>query len=146
MPKSPTLAKGVVTGAPEKKYFTLAEARSSLPLVRRIVADIQETQNQRVQMHVQISNPMHELSQQEVQDARRAFDQFTRRLEALVRELKQVGADLKDPARGLTDFPCLHEGREVLLCWKADEKTIDHWHEANAGFSARQPASQLRQK
>lgn len=146
MPKSPTLVRGAATGRPDKKYFTLAEARSTLPLVRRIVADIQETQVQRVHLHVQVTNPMHELSQQELQDTRAAFERCTRRLEALVRELKQVGPDLKDPARGLIDFPCLHEGREVLLCWKADEKTIDHWHELDAGFSGRHPVAQLKQK
>ena len=48
-----------------------------------------------------------------------------------------IGVDLKDPSRALLDFPALHEGREILLCWKADEETITHWHETAAGIAGR---------
>jgi hypothetical protein len=40
----------------------------------------------------------------------------------------------------LIDFPCLRDGRVVLLCWKADEgDSIEWWHDVEAGFAGRQP-------
>ena len=66
------------------------------------------------------------------------FERATNRLEKLIGELHVIGVELKDPSRALLDFPAMHEGREVLLCWMADEETITHWHEIQAGFAGRQ--------
>ena len=49
------------------------------------------------------------------------------------------GILLKDPDRGLVDFPVLREGREVYLCWLLGETTIEFWHDIDAGFAGRQP-------
>jgi len=49
------------------------------------------------------------------------------------------GIELKDISRGLIDFPCLRDGRLVLLCWQLGEpESIEWWHEAEAGFAGRQ--------
>ena len=126
-----------------KKYFTLAEAKRALALVRRIAADIQETQAQRLKLHAEISGGRAQLSsvQQDRLEAR--FEQATQRLEELVEEISRVGVELKDPSRALLDFPCVHEGREISLCWKADEPTILHWHELDGGFAGRKPIALL---
>lgn len=55
-------------------------------------------------------------------------------------EIHELGVQLKDYTRGLIDFPCLREGRIVLLCWQfGDGNKIKWWHETNAGFAGRQP-------
>ncbi len=55
-------------------------------------------------------------------------------------ELHEMGVQLKDYSRGLIDFPCLKDGRIVLLCWQLGEADkIEWWHELEAGFSGRQP-------
>jgi hypothetical protein len=59
-------------------------------------------------------------------------------LRARLDELQRIGAELKDIDMGLLDFPCLHEGRVVDLCWMVSEPAIDHWHERDAGFAGRQ--------
>ncbi|HVX85455.1 MAG TPA: DUF2203 domain-containing protein [Phycisphaerae bacterium] len=126
-----------------KKYFTLDEASRALPLVKRIAADIQRTQAQRLRIHAELSVGLSDLSPRRQADLQSDFDRATDRLESLIEELTQIGVDLKDPSRALLDFPCLHEGREVLLCWKADEETITHWHEVDGGFAGRKPVCHL---
>jgi hypothetical protein len=66
-------------------------------------------------------------------------------MQEYVDELAKLGVDLKDPETGLVDFPCFHQGREVSLCWRLGEEKVEHWHEVQAGFSKRQPASLLEE-
>jgi len=54
-------------------------------------------------------------------------------------ELGDEGIQLKDIERGLIDFPCMRNGRIVLLCWQlGEDEVIEWWHEAEAGFNGRQ--------
>jgi hypothetical protein len=54
-------------------------------------------------------------------------------------EIDATGVQVKDLDRGLLDFPCLVDGRTVLLCWKLGEKGITHWHGVDEGFAGRKP-------
>jgi hypothetical protein len=55
-------------------------------------------------------------------------------------QLEALGVQLKDYERGLIDFPCLRDGRVVLLCWQLGEgDRLEWWHEVEAGFAGRQP-------
>jgi hypothetical protein len=56
-----------------------------------------------------------------------------------LRWLQERGVLLKDPERGLVDFPAVRDGRPILLCWQMDEPSVSHWHEVSAGFAGRQP-------
>jgi hypothetical protein len=126
-----------------KRYFTLAEALRALPLVKRVAGDIQSTQALRLRLHGELSAGLAGMpaSKQELLQA--DFDRATERLASLIEELEQIGVELKDPSRALLDFPSLFEGREILLCWKADEETITHWHEVEGGFAGRKPVAML---
>ena len=57
----------------------------------------------------------------------------------LVRRIQAMGVLIKDLNTGLVDFPAWREGREVYLCWRYGEETVEHWHEIDAGFAGRQP-------
>jgi hypothetical protein len=115
-----------------------------LPLVKRIATDIQETQMKRLRLHAELSTGLAQLSLPQQDRLQADFDRATDRLESLIEELNQIGVDLKDPSRALLDFPALHQGREVLLCWKSDEPDITHWHEVEGGFAGRKSVSVLR--
>ena len=128
-----------------KKYFTLDEARRALPLVKRIAADIQATQALRLKIHAELSAGLPELSLASQELLQGDFDRATERLENLIEELAKIGVELKDPSRALLDFPAMFEGREVLLCWKADEESITHWHELESGFAGRKPVELLEE-
>jgi hypothetical protein len=58
-------------------------------------------------------------------------------LEALVHEIERDGAQLKDVALGLVDFPCEIDGEVVLLCWQFGEPEVAFWHRAGEGFAGR---------
>ena len=58
-------------------------------------------------------------------------------------ELTERGIVVRDPARGLIDFPArTATGREYLLCWLDGEDTIVWWHWPDAGFAGRTPLSE----
>jgi hypothetical protein len=124
------------------RRFTLEQANKSLPLVRRIVADI-------VRTHAVASGHREALENSSAKEAapiQKELDAAIARLEELVDELSSVGVELKDYQSGLIDFIGRHEGRDVYLCWKLGEERITHWHELNAGFAGRKPVSTLKEK
>jgi hypothetical protein len=128
-----------------RKHFTLAEAKRALPLVKRVARDIQTTQAERLKIHAELSAGLGGSSSARQKALQDDFQRATDRLEKLIDELHTIGVELKDPSRALLDFPALHEGREVLLCWKADEETITHWHEMEAGFAGRKSVALLHE-
>lgn len=59
-------------------------------------------------------------------------------LSAGVAHLADQGIEIKSLDHGLIDFPALHAGRVVYLCWRLGEgATIRYWHEIEAGFAGR---------
>src|SRR5215475_2348199 len=56
-------------------------------------------------------------------------------LEAVVREIERDGAQLKDVALGLVDFPCELDGELVLLCWQFGETEVAFWHREGDCFA-----------
>jgi hypothetical protein len=64
-------------------------------------------------------------------------------LRAVLAELTERGIVVRDPARGLIDFPAQSPtGREYLLCWLDGEDAIEWWHWPDAGFAGRTPLSE----
>lgn len=54
-------------------------------------------------------------------------------------EIHELGIEIKDPSRGLIDFPSMRGDRVVQLCWQiGDGDEIEWWHEMDAGFAGRQ--------
>jgi len=58
---------------------------------------------------------------------------------AATTQLEALDIVLRDPRRGLVDFPSIRDGSEVYLCWRRDEQRVAWWHEPEAGFAGRQP-------
>jgi hypothetical protein len=128
-----------------KRFFTLAEANRALPLVKRIASDIQSVQSDRLKIHAELSASLAQSIPAKRAALQSDFDRATARLEQLIEELTSIGVELKDPSRALLDFPSHHDGHEVLLCWKAGEETIAHWHELEAGYAGRKPIDTLKE-
>jgi hypothetical protein len=62
---------------------------------------------------------------------------------AVVAELEAEGIVLRDPARGLVDFPArAPAGRGYWLCWLEGEDSVTWWHWPETGFAGRTPLSQ----
>ena len=124
------------------RKFTLEQANKTLPLVKRIVADIVKMHERATQNQLRVEKA----KGADQQAAQRELDASVDRLQDLVDELSEVGCELKDYETGLIDFVGRHEGRDVYLCWKLGEEKITHWHELDAGFAGRKPVSQLHEK
>jgi hypothetical protein len=124
------------------RKFTLEQANKTLPLVKRIVADIVKMHERATQNQLRVEKA----KGADQQSAQRELDASVDRLQDLVDELSEVGCELKDYETGLIDFVGRHEGHDVNLCWKLGEEKITHWHELDAGFAGRKPVSQLHEK
>ena len=135
----------VKKSARTKKYFTIAEANASLPLIRAIVRDIsllaQELRERHERLNrVNAGDRRHRGAayQEELELVQAEFDRDRERMQEYEQELKSLGVELKDYYTGLIDFPCWMNGREVYLCWRLGEAEVAHWHELDAGFAGRQ--------
>lgn len=60
-------------------------------------------------------------------------------LDAIVHEIEEIGAHLKDIPLGLVDFPAEHNGEVIYLCWQFGEPEVAFWHRIDDGFAGRQP-------
>ena len=157
MPPAPQpLTPRSVRPSRPKRRFSLEQANSTLPLVKRIVRDIVRTHSEVLkcqqllerstagrQQQRQQPSPRQQPTPQETQGQ---LERCMTRLEDYVEELTEVGAELKDYQSGLIDFTGRHQGRDVCLCWKLGEERIAYWHELDAGFAGRQPIASLREK
>ncbi len=133
------------------KTFTLGEAQTLLPvleaLLRRTRAatsrglDIEREMqllSQRIflsgGMHVNMAAAMRRRSEHRkaLQEAKDTFE-----------EIEEIGVRVQDIDDGLLDFPCVVDGKLVMLCWKLGEPTIAHWHGEEDGFEARRPVEML---
>lgn len=123
-----------------KKYFSLSEANRSLVLVRRIVRDVVDRYRRLRELHESYQS-LDQIGDVAAADkTRQQYVVTTEHLAALREELEDIGCELKDLEIGLVDFPALRDQREVYLCWKLGEETVQYWHEVSGGFSERHPA------
>ena len=76
-------------------------------------------------------------------DANAAVERAARELAHAVDAINEHGAQVKDIDEGLIDFPAVHAGETVLLCWKLGEAEIAYWHRIEDGFAGRRPVEEL---
>lgn len=130
------------------KYFTLAEANRTLPLVRRIVGDITALFPKwrdlvyRYELITAQAKPEWGESAEQL-ELRHEIEGVAREINDYLVELDQVGCIFKGFEQGLVDFHGKLEGRDILWCWKIGEPAIEHWHELEAGFAGRQPVPEV---
>jgi hypothetical protein len=118
-------------------YYTPGEANELLTVVRPMVEEMMQV-GERIRLRQPEMWAMAEKAagnggSQTLSELLPEFD----RLYTLLHRLQDLGVEVKDVATGLVDFRCLHEGREVYLCWKYGEDSIRFWHEIEAGFQGR---------
>lgn len=133
------------------KYFTLSEANRTLPLVKRIVADVTALHPKwrdlvyRYELIAAQAKP--EWGESEEQLAlRNQIEDVARQMNDYLRELEEIGCVFKGFEEGLVDFHGTLDGRDMLWCWKQGEQEITHWHEVEAGYAGRQPIPEVVRK
>jgi hypothetical protein len=70
---------------------------------------------------------------------RAALEQHVQHAREILKEIDDIGVQVKDLDSGLLDFPCRVDDEVVLLCWKFGETAIEHWHTIDSGFKGRKP-------
>ena len=118
------------------RFWTLEEATAALPEVRVLVQRMRElvaAATERARRTRGNGGP----SGNGQTPAAGAADADLR---AVLSDLTDRGIVVRDPARGLIDFPARSPtGREYLLCWLDGEDAIEWWHWPEAGFAGRTP-------
>ena len=128
------------------RHFTPEEANAELehvrPLVEQLVALRQEhaeALERQEALEGKIRGNGGGIPPAELASATAEVDGLARRLANLVDEIATHGAEVKDLETGLIDFPALHHGETVLLCWQLGEDEIAWWHTVEDGFAGRRP-------
>jgi hypothetical protein len=130
-----------------RQYFSVASANQTLPLVRAIVSDIvelypevrdREERLKRIMRGRPKDSRHDDPYSEEVEQVREDLERDVERLQGFIDELHELGVEFKDPVMGLVDFPAKRNGKEVCLCWKLGEPSVDYWHTVDGGFQARE--------
>lgn len=126
-----------------QKLFTLEEARGLVPRLREMIVAIQLERQElagELRRLGRLTPTMRSNGYRaEAELLEERIGELRRGLRQKVRQLLTLGIEVKDIDAGLIDFPSLREGRVVYLCWRADEPTVEYWHERDAGFAGRRP-------
>ena len=129
------------------KTFTLSEAQTLLPVLDSLLrraqaagarAEVLEREMQQLTHRIFLSGGMRvnvAVAAKRRGDREKALQEATDTLA----EIDEIGVQVKDLEAGLLDFPCVMDGRTVLLCWKLGEKEIGFWHTQEDGFAGRKP-------
>ena len=132
------------------RHFTPDEANAELEHVRPLVADMVEHRRAHVaalarqeELEARIRGNGGGIPPAVLADAAAEVEREARSLARVVDAINEHGAQVKDLDEGLIDFPALHEGETVLLCWKHGEDEIRYWHRVDDGFAGRRPVEEL---
>ncbi len=127
------------------KTFTLSEAQTLLPVVEALLRRAQasaargdelELEMQQLSQRIFLSGGMHvDVSAAARRRAER--EKAVQEAKDTLAEIDSIGVQVKDLEQGLLDFPCLMDGKPVLLCWKLGEPAIAHWHDRGRGICRR---------
>jgi hypothetical protein len=130
----------------EHRYFTPEEANARLAEVRPVAEELVTHRRamgvaagRRAQLVQRIAGNGGDFDPQEPRALEEQFQREGQEVARCVERLEGLGVLVKDVDRGLLDFPALHAGEEVLLCWEVGEDEVAFWHGVEEGFAGRKP-------
>src|SRR5256886_15284263 len=120
-----------------ERTFTLEEAQSLLPvlesllrtaidgkkLIESVDAELQEVAHRVFLNGGTFLNIVH-LARRKAER-----EKSIQRVKDSIAEIDSIGVQVKDLDIGLLHFPCVVDGRTVLLCWRLGGKAITHWQD-----------------
>jgi hypothetical protein len=113
--------------------FTLSQARTELTRLRPVLEELVVVRADMVELAAALTpdgrpTVLGGLPERKAAQAR---------LNELMIEVQQTGAELKGVAPLLVDFPADLDGVPVLLCWLEGEAELAWYHRADLGFAGR---------
>jgi hypothetical protein len=128
------------------RLFTLDEAREALSVVRPLAERLVEHRRaQRDALEARGEAAAHVAGNgggsagHDLAGHTEEVDRAVAGITECLRELDELGVQVKDLDRGLLDFPALRGDEVVLLCWHVGEDDIGWWHGESDGFAGRRP-------
>ena len=121
------------------QYFTLQEANEALNIIRPLMDEVQVIRQTILENQPEAWPAIEKSAGNGGNRALSNLVHDFEKLDALVHQIQDTGAQIKDINTGLLDFSAQKNGREVYLCWQHGEDDIQYWHEIEAGFAGRQP-------
>ncbi|HET9907334.1 MAG TPA: DUF2203 domain-containing protein [Anaerolineales bacterium] len=121
------------------QFFTLDEANHAIKTIRPLMDEVQTIRRKILASQPEAWPAIEKSAGNGGNRALSAMVQDFEKLDALIHQIQDAGAQIKDINTGLLDFSALKDGREVYLCWQYGEDDIAFWHEVDAGFAGRQP-------
>jgi len=137
------------------QFYTPADANALLPELARIAARLRDQREELVglrdayrERESVVIEGMVEAAHEDDTDAELRRLQLRMRgivdqMQADVAWLDERSIMLRDIPSGLLDLPALAGGRQVWLCWRLGEDSIDFWHDREDGFAGRLPLAYL---
>ena len=113
--------------------FTVAQARRELARLRPLLDDLVTVRADLVELSAALNaggtpTALGGLPERKAAEAR---------LNELMTEVQQTGAELKGVAPLLVDFPADLDGVPVLLCWLEGEAELAWYHRSDLGIAGR---------
>ncbi|MBC6451614.1 DUF2203 domain-containing protein [Actinokineospora xionganensis] len=109
--------------------FTIAEARAELARLRPVLDEVVALRADAAELGAGESS-LGGLPE---------FKAAQARLDELLTQVQDTGAELKGFAPLLVDFPGVLDGVPVLWCWLEGEQDLTWYYRADLGFPARRP-------
>jgi hypothetical protein len=128
---------GSRTFTPEEANEALAQVR---PLAERMVESrgaLTEAQRHQAELAATIAGNGGGVDPTELARAAQEVERLAGAIVSCVQQIQELGAVVKDVDTGLVDFPAVHRGEDVLLCWRLGEDEIGYWHDLESGFAGR---------
>ena len=133
-----------------EKLFRIEEANSAVPRLELLMERLQRGA-------LRLNDEMREVARQtgidpasvgpeELLRHRPTARALVEELDAIVHEIEEMGAHLKDVQLGLVDFPSERDGKVIYLCWQFGEPEVAFWHGLEDGFGGRQPLPGARRE
>jgi hypothetical protein len=120
-----------------EKHYTREEANLLLPQIRKWLEQLNRLREDLHRYEKRLSGLTergNDLGGETVNNWIRALAD----LQATLAEFQRREILIKDLERGLLDFPALIGGKEVFLCWEADEEAVEFWHDLETGYGGRE--------
>ena len=113
--------------------FTLAESRTELARLRPVLEELVAVRADVVELAAALDTGGRPTGLGGLPEWKAA----EARLNELMTEVQQTGAELKGLAPLLVDFPADLDGVPVLLCWLEGEAELAWYHRRDLGFAGR---------
>jgi hypothetical protein len=118
------------------RYWTVDEANAALPRVTEVVERARAAVEGVRSRHAEVKEASGGNGHARPSAVAAAFQEA-------IAALAAEGIVLRDPDRGLIDFPALApSGRVYWLCWLVGEPDVAWWHWPEEGFAGRTPITQ----